>query len=324
MRFRAFAIMLLFYYGGRLMGNSFSVTPAEQEYLISGQQSQTVEFSMPAALQKGEYINLQFDGFLKYKKYSGYDCCMTITLNGKTIEGDQLLNVPTMFLRNNGMDSISFHWRFNRFYLLYAPSLEAAQSDNCQYRPLHWNGTTYRFNITKYVQPGKNTLTFNNGQRPDVHRLFNDTTPIPMVIGNIEIVKTDTQPTPAEEWWVTELKELNENPRYIEPRKSTDEEFSYKVETNGLLVINSGTATYRLDSFFSYPNGGYNAFGANHLESPEKGFAVNVQASGSTTKVDAKGQFYTIERSIAKHGNYLSVKDILTSVVDEPIGVITR
>ncbi len=33
-----------------------------------------------------------------------------------------------------------FHWRFNRFYLLYAPSLEAAQSDNCQYRPLHWNG----------------------------------------------------------------------------------------------------------------------------------------------------------------------------------------
>ena len=191
MKIKTVTLLLCSVLSASLFGNSYEVTPAASEYVIHGQKNQTVEFTVAEPLKKGEYLNLQFDGFLKFKRYGGYDCCLTITLNGKPVAGENLLNVPEMFLRNNGMSSISFHWRFNRFYLLYAPSLAAAQSSNCQYRPQDWNGTTYRFDISKYVKPGKNTLTFCNGQPVNVHKLLHDNTPIPAVISNIKLFKTN-------------------------------------------------------------------------------------------------------------------------------------
>ncbi|MBR4220542.1 MAG: hypothetical protein IKR81_05250, partial [Victivallales bacterium] len=103
-----------------LWGGQLSVVPMAQEHLIDGQKSQTVEFTLPEALKTGEYLNLEFDGYLKFKRYSGYDCCLSVQCNGNLIAGEALLNVPEMFLRSNGMDSISYHWRNNRFYLLYA------------------------------------------------------------------------------------------------------------------------------------------------------------------------------------------------------------
>ena len=307
-----------------LYSREFAVTPSAPEFRIAGQQNQTVEFTLKQPLKKGEFLNLTFDGFLQFKRYGGYDCCLSITLNGKTIAGENLLNVPEMFLRNNGMSSISFHWRFNRFYLLYAPSLAAAQSSNCQYRPQDWNGTTYRFDISKYVKPGKNTLTFSNGQPVNVHKLLHDNTPIPAVISNIKIFKVNSQPKPAEEWWVTELKELNKNPRYIEPRKNTAEKFTCNVDKTGKIVIKSGKAVYHVDTFFSYPNGGYNSLGINHREKAEKEFTVSQQVNGNSIIVNAGGKFYTIKREITKHHNYISVKDTLTNLTDKAIGVIVR
>ena len=307
-----------------LYSREYAVTPQQAEMQIYGTKKQTVEFTLPAGDKGGKFINLTFDGYLKFKRYTGYDRCLTIHCNGKVIAGESLVNVPEMFLRNNGMDSISFHWRFNRFYLLYAPSLAAAQSDKCEYRPLHWNGTSYRFDITKYVKPGKNTITFFNGQPENVHKLFYDTTPIPMVISNLKVFAGNDKPVPAEEWWVTELKELNKKPRYIEPRKNTAENFTYKVLKNGQIVINSGKAVYRFDTFFSYPNGGYNSLGIRHAEKPEKEFKLSTTVNGSTTTIKAGGKFYTIERVITKHSNYLHVKDTLSNLTGKAIGVINR
>ncbi len=324
MKLKIFALLGACLLTASLTGETFPVAPAASEYVIPGQGSQTLEFTLPSALKDGECLNLKFDGYLRFKRYSGYDCCMSVSLNGKVIAGEHLLNVPMMFLRNNGMDSISFHWRFNRFYLLYAPSLEAAQSDRCQFRPQTWNGTTFQFDISKAARAGRNTLTFTNGQPPEVHRLFNDTTPIPMVISKVEVFTTNERPRPAEEWWVTELKALNQSPRFIEPRKNTAEEFTCKVDGNGQIVIASGAAVYRLDTFLSFPHGGYNSLGIRHPEKPEKEFAVQVQDNGAATVVRGGGKYYTIERLVTRHGNYVHVKDMLTSLADKPIGVIHR
>lgn len=324
MKIKTTALLLLSMLSASLFGNSYEVTPAASEYVIHGQKNQTVEFTLKQPLKKGEFLNLTFDGFLQFKRYTGYDRCLTIHCNGKPIAGEALVNVPEMFLRNNGMDSISFHWRFNRFYLLYAPTLAAAQSDKCEYRPLDWNGTTYRFDISRYVKPGKNTITFFNGQPDNVHKLFNDNTPIAMVISGVKVFSSQDKPTPAEEWWVTELKELNKKPRYIEPRKNTAENFTYQVLKNGQIVIQSGKASYRLNTFFSYPHGGYNSLGIAHVEKPEKEFKVAVTVNGTTTTVKAGGKFYTIERVITKHSNYLHVKDTLKNLTGKPIGVINR
>ncbi|MBR4673041.1 MAG: hypothetical protein IKP00_01120 [Victivallales bacterium] len=307
-----------------LFGGQLPITPMAQEHLIDGQRSQTVEFTLPEDLKTGEYLNLEFDGYLKFKRYSGYDCCLSVECNGELIAGEALLNVPEMFLRSNGMDSISYHWRNNRFYLLYAPSLEAARSEKNEYRPLHWNGTTYRFDISKYAKPGKNTLTFINGQPTEVHKLFNDDTPIPAVISNINLFTSAEKTIPAEEWWITELKELNETPRYVEPRKNTAEDFTYQLLENGQIVIRSGSAVYRLDTFFSYPHGGYNSFGSRHLEQPEQEFRVVTSVNGRGATVNGGGKYYTVERSIMRQGNYISVKDILTNLTETPLGVIVR
>ena len=304
---------------------TLTVTPEQAEYRIPGQQHRTLEFTLPeGGVPAGQYLNLTFDGYLKFKRYSGYDRCLTLHCNGKAVAGEALVNVPEMFLRNNGMDSISFHWRFNRFYLLYAPSLAAAQSEKCEYRPLDWNGTTFRFDISKYVKPGRNTLTFFNGQPTNVHKLLNDNTPVPMVISNVKLFTSADKPVPAEEWWVTELKELNRKPRSIEPRKNTAEEFAYRVLPDGQIEIRSGTAIYTLDTFFSYPDGGYNSLGVVHPEKPEKEFAPAVTVNGTTATVKAGGKYYTVERTVTRHSNCLHVKDTLENLTDKPVGVITR
>lgn len=310
--------------------SDIKLAPAQSEYSIHGKKDQLIEFTIDKKLPQNVFINLQFDGFLKHRSYGGYDCCLQIFCNGKPVSGKDLINVPPMFLRNNGASSMAASWGYgyqkniDMLYLLYAPSLAAAQSDQCPYRPQTWNGTTYRYNITQYLKPGKNTIRFFNNQQPHVHRLLSSQTPIPAMISSVRVFASTQKPLPQEEWWITELKELNRQVRTVEPRKNKAEKYSFKALNNGRVEISSGDARYYLDSFYSFPRGGYNAIGNAHAEKSEKEFKVTIIGQGSNTVMTARGKYYMIERKFALNNNFITVRDTFTSLVDQPIGVITQ
>ena len=100
------------------------------------------------------------------------------------------------------------------------------------------------------------------------------------------------------------------------------------LDANGGLVIQQGGEQYRIQSIFSYPNGGYNLFGPGPSpEAEESAFASSrqvTQVDSITWQVQAEGSYYSINRLVKLCCGKIRIKDTITNKGSSTIGVIVK
>ncbi len=320
----------------QLASGVIPVVPSEPEYRIFGTQSKDLEFTLEKPVEKGHFIILEFRACLRDVGFSGYDYAMQVWCNGTPVANSSLLNVPEMFRRNNGAVSMASSWvtqpnskgrdeKIDQFCLMYGPSYRLIASDQCPYQPQEWDGVTFRFNLTPYIRQGINRLKLCNMQMPNVHKILKRKDPIPAVVSNLKLYVNSELPKKQEDWWLKELKAMNKTPRLVEPRSDSTECYDLDIRKDGRIFLKSGTGIYALDSYYSYPHGGFNCFGKRDVEAPEKGWTVSsASADGAITMHGSGSSFNKVERTLQRYGNYISVCDTITNLTARKLPVIVK
>lgn len=82
---------------------------------------------------------------------------------------------------------------------------------------------------------------------------------------------------------------------------------------------------YPVDSVYSYPKGGDNRLSPTDLAEGEAAWKVQTRkVNSSTYRVMARGKYYSIQRTIKRYPNRVSVKDTMTNTSPDAIGIIFR
>lgn len=115
-------------------------------------------------------------------------------------------------------------------------------------------------------------------------------------------------------------------PRVPPPKKLPA--FSVEVRPAGSLVLRAAGQEFTLASEFSFPHGGFNRLGEAPGQSPgmaESGWKPAVhQLAPATYRVEAAGKHYRLVRTVEKQPTRVLVRDTLTNLTAEPLGVLIR
>lgn len=121
---------------------------------------------------------------------------------------------------------------------------------------------------------------------------------------------------------------LDPTRKLVSPLPKPQAPVPYKVAVTpngGLSLTVSGKETYPVESLFSYPNGGDNAFHCSPEADPKAEPAWKVssrQVRPTEYAVKGEGQFYRVDRSVFLTSTHVTIKDTITNKTVEPIGII--
>ena len=98
------------------------------------------------------------------------------------------------------------------------------------------------------------------------------------------------------------------------------------VDANGGLIIQMDNQTYRIDSLFSFPGGGYNIIGSGAPPEPsEPGFSVAVtQLDSNNWQIIGEGQYHRITRTVSICCNKVRVTETIKNKTASVLGVIIK
>ena len=101
---------------------------------------------------------------------------------------------------------------------------------------------------------------------------------------------------------------------------------SYELQVakgGGLKVIVKGQ-TYRVESSYSYPHGGYNRLlaAASNRKGEDSWKVTTKKLDGRTYEVKASGKYYAINRRIEMEPTHIMVKDTIRNTSDDVVGII--
>ena len=101
---------------------------------------------------------------------------------------------------------------------------------------------------------------------------------------------------------------------------------SYRVELapSGGLTVVFRDQSFRVESRYSYPDGGFNCLDTSGSSAPgEQEWRVTAQnPTGQTQRLSAAGRFYTIDRSVQVQPSRILVSDTIRNTWDDVLGVI--
>ena len=104
--------------------------------------------------------------------------------------------------------------------------------------------------------------------------------------------------------------------------------FTVSVTEHGGMVIEAGDERLLVESSFSFPHGGENAFAcARPSAGPEPSWSVHCSesaaaAEGGVAEVVGEGGFYRVRRRITRYANRVNIRDTFTNKLDGALGVI--
>ena len=108
---------------------------------------------------------------------------------------------------------------------------------------------------------------------------------------------------------------------------------SIAVEPGGRVMIDTGTASYKIDTFYSYPGAAVSASTANQLSSglagSEAGWRPQItEIPPATIEVAATGMAYSLLRRIQllrnEHSYQIEFEDRLTNLRATPTGIFVH
>ncbi len=101
--------------------------------------------------------------------------------------------------------------------------------------------------------------------------------------------------------------------------------FGFKMGEGGGFTLAIKEASYPFESRISWPNGDFNRLtaGDEPYGKGEKPWKASVRAAGKDRyKVEARGDFYTIQREIGVFPTHVYVKDRYTNTTDQDLGLL--
>ncbi|MBM3476882.1 MAG: LamG domain-containing protein, partial [Armatimonadetes bacterium] len=94
------------------------------------------------------------------------------------------------------------------------------------------------------------------------------------------------------------------------------------VEPGGGLTLKTGGRTFRVESSYSVPNGGYNRLAAGERDRDgEATWEVSARRVGEEDEVAARGQHYSIARRVRTEPGRIVVRDTIRDETDDDLGL---
>jgi hypothetical protein len=109
------------------------------------------------------------------------------------------------------------------------------------------------------------------------------------------------------------------------PQQHKPTKYSVDILGGGGLRITIGDATYLVESSYSYPGGGENRLVAADISDNKGEPAWDVEPSGagsSSHDISARGKYYSIDRLVEVAPTHVLIKDKITNLTGDVIGII--
>lgn len=263
------------------------------------------EFEVPAFSIEHQ-VRLSLEVRIDAPQMAGSNPWLIVTVNGHTLTKPDLLNKTDEFRTRGGTDLTWSH--YSRWRVLYSPDFEAAikQIDSPYAAP---DADPYRFvwDITDYVQPGRNKLTLEH--------LKILPKPSTMVMRNVKVEVGRPISRPAAE--EVAPKPTGPLPTYV-ARRAQPVAMAVRLAGSGAIHLGlDGGHSFAVITSTSLPGGQWHETAA--AESGEELTAAGQVAQTGWTAGNAR-----VERRVTLHPDHLKVDDTVTNMSDDLIGVMLR
>jgi hypothetical protein len=262
-------------------------------------KSQTLTFNVPEALL-GQKPSLAFLARLDSPTLGGSTFSLQVIVNGKTLEGDRLLNKPldTEMLSGLRLDWYGgLGWR-----VVYSPDYEACNRDDHPACLVGGHAYDFVLDLAGVLRAGANEIVFKHSETR---------------INNLLLVKDLTLvETPARVLSLEPPPDPDAPLPVIAPRPVGPVDYQLRVLPHGGLQLRWGKSRITLRSSFSYPNVGWNTLGPQRQEAEEPQWQPlwDTKATGDTLRLQAQGKYYRLQRTITRRPDHLAVADRLTNL----------
>jgi len=281
--------------------------------------SQTQSFTFGSIPQMGNTVLLKINSRIDSKTLAGSSSFLKIELNGhevlpaKSRTAMRLVNKP---LNSPVLPNVSAPWfesRSDSWRVLYAPDFKAALTQK------FYTGDPYLIvlDVTDLINPvAENRLKITNNAT-DVIQKYTGTN-ASLIIGSLDV---ETKHVPSVMMATANNYKLVIN--HGEPAAGASI-YQGKVLPGGGFELNVGKSTFTFNSYFSFPNAGFNELNAGAIDkSGQKNWQVKVDAKAN--RVIAQGNDYRIERTIKFEKTHAEISDSITNLhKDAPLGMAVR
>ena len=244
----------------------------------------------------------------RLESLSGSNPWIRVSVNGNIISQGDLLNKPNKFMVGNGITLAWFDGRDNRWRVIYAPDFKSAIEDQSGSYSIAPEDEPYRFvwDITRYVQPGKNALRIDLAYYATAH---NNT----LVLRNVKLemgkgieskAKADVTPAPTGPVPIFVATGLRPTP------------MSVSLAPKGVINLAVGERTFRIGTRTSLPGGKWQEAQATRETRPV--------AHGKSADVEWQAGNCGIRRRVIVRDDHVHVADTFTNVSNELVGVIVE
>ncbi|MBC7288264.1 MAG: hypothetical protein H5T86_09520, partial [Armatimonadetes bacterium] len=186
---------------------------------------------------------------------------------------------------------------------------EVANKPGSPYQAMDGHAYDFELLVSDLLRDGENELVIANGQSRET------------VVMKVRRVAIRYQKAEAAE----KKLEISEDVGFISPQVSPPQ-FSVTVERGGGLTIDFEGQKWQVDSFFSFPNAGWNTLGAtDRVLGEETGWRVSKPRSvGGRWILEAEGRSYRIERRVEVRSEIVEVRDTFENITDSDLAVAIR
>ncbi len=275
------------------------------EITLPGGGAETLTFEAPAT-PEGKIAVLHFRGRLVTEKYAGHCPGVRIEVNGREVDGTRLVNKPDEL--EWGLGKIAPWWS-GGFRLMYSPDFEGNNQEGNAYYVRGGQAYTFDLDVTDLLKAGENELLLRHA-RPE-----KDWRQTLIVELRLEFKE------PAEVGVVEVGPPTGELP-FIAPEKDHKVDYDLRLSEGGGIVVTVGGREYAIDSAFSHERGGWNRLSAREQAEGEDGWGVRVTETDEGAVADARAADYTLERTVTRHNEYVTVEDTVTNTSGRDLALL--
>jgi hypothetical protein len=274
-------------------------------------QSKTFKVEVPGDWKK---CFLKVDARMEYssKQRIGSHYAFHAEFNGKNLDSHRLVNYPNpLYFRSNSGRGLYIYSKPHEMYrTFYSPDFEKYpkryQDYNPDFAPEY--PYTYVFDVTDLVKKNRtNIVTLKNKLR---HYDF------PVFCQNIEIISDYKKMKDYAADGGGTLKEP------VIPIDKYIVDYNLKVLENGGMRLTVNGDTYNINSFFSYPEGKWNSLALHRANSEWQVKILN--RSKNKIVLKGTGKYYSVYRTINLLPDRISVRDTITNLTANDLGMIAR
>ena len=283
------------------------------------QNSPPAEFKFALPSKDGYHRVIRFRSRLSYGG-NGSNSNLQVRLNGEFLSREDRSQLHRMLNRGayymGGREAIIA--QNGRLTIMHGPKWGPLpkQGDSAEARKINW----YYIDIDDMLIDGENTVSFQSLTNPATFsekRGFKNGHPF-LYVCDIAVGYVPLECEALSPARYVPTRQLAESPnRFASPS------YTCSIAPSGGLQIVAGKRTFFLESAYSYPKAGFNAFNCVGAakQNAEAEFRGSVSGEKGTYNYDYAGKYYRIRRTVECVGNALHITDRISNLTDNDLGM---